>query len=30
MIAHLLGGPVQESKEKARKASPLFYVKENS
>jgi acetyl esterase/lipase len=26
MIAHLLGSTVQESQEKARKASPLFYV----
>ena len=30
MIAHLLGGPVQENKEMARKASPLFYVSKDS
>ena len=30
MIAHLIGGPVQENKEKARKASPLTYVSKDS
>jgi acetyl esterase/lipase len=30
MIARLLGGPVQENKEKARKASPLTYVDKDS
>jgi dipeptidyl aminopeptidase/acylaminoacyl peptidase len=30
MIAHLIGGPVQENKEKARKASPLTYVNKDS
>ena len=30
MIARLVGGPVQENKEKARKASPLNYVSKDS
>jgi acetyl esterase/lipase len=30
MIARLLGGAAQENKEKARKASPLFYVSKDS
>jgi dipeptidyl aminopeptidase/acylaminoacyl peptidase len=30
MIARLLGGPVQDNKEKARKASPLTYVSKDS